>query len=38
MVQAYFSYLDIDIYVVTPDNINNLSELYAEISGDLRGK
>jgi predicted nucleotidyltransferase len=29
---------DIDIYVVTPDNINNFSELYAKIIGDLRVK
>jgi predicted nucleotidyltransferase len=29
---------DIDIYVVTPDNINNFSELYAKIIGDLREK
>jgi predicted nucleotidyltransferase len=29
---------DIDIYVVTPDTINNFSELYAKIVGDLRGK
>ena len=29
---------DIDIYVVTPDNINNFSELYAKIVGDLREK
>jgi predicted nucleotidyltransferase len=29
---------DIDIYVVTPDNTNNFSELYAKIVGDLRGK
>jgi predicted nucleotidyltransferase len=29
---------DIDIYVVTPDNINNFSELYAKIVGDLRKK
>ena len=26
---------DIDIYVVTPDNIDNFSELYARIIGDL---
>jgi predicted nucleotidyltransferase len=26
---------DIDIYIVTPDNINNFSELYARIIGDL---
>jgi predicted nucleotidyltransferase len=26
---------DIDIYVVTPDNVNNFSELYAKIIGDL---
>jgi predicted nucleotidyltransferase len=29
---------DIDIYVVTPDNIINFSELYAKIVGDLRKK
>jgi predicted nucleotidyltransferase len=29
---------DIDIYVVTPDNINNFSEIYAKIIGDLGGK
>jgi predicted nucleotidyltransferase len=29
---------DIDIYVVTPDNIDNFSELYAKIIGDLREK
>ncbi|MDR2797368.1 MAG: nucleotidyltransferase domain-containing protein [Treponema sp.] len=29
---------DIDIYVVTPDNINNFSELYAKIIGDLGDK
>lgn len=29
---------DIDIYVVTPDNTNNFSELYAKIVGDLREK
>jgi predicted nucleotidyltransferase len=29
---------DIDIYVVTPDNVNNFSELYAKIVGDLRRK
>jgi predicted nucleotidyltransferase len=29
---------DIDIYVVTPDNINNSSELYAKIIGDLGDK
>jgi predicted nucleotidyltransferase len=29
---------DIDIYVVTPDNIDNFSELYAKIIGDLRKK
>jgi predicted nucleotidyltransferase len=29
---------DIDIYVVTPDNINNFSELYAKIIGDLGNK
>jgi predicted nucleotidyltransferase len=29
---------DIDIYVVTPDSINNFSELYAKIVGDLREK
>ena len=26
---------DIDIYIVTPDNINNFSELYPRIIGDL---
>jgi predicted nucleotidyltransferase len=29
---------DIDIYVVTPDDINNFSELYAKIIGDLGDK
>jgi len=29
---------DIDIYVVTPDNINNSSEIYAKIIGDLGDK
>jgi predicted nucleotidyltransferase len=29
---------DIDIYVVTPDNIDNFSELYAKIIGDLGDK
>jgi predicted nucleotidyltransferase len=29
---------DVDIYVVTPDNINNFSELYAKIIGDLGAK
>jgi predicted nucleotidyltransferase len=29
---------DIDIYVVTPDNINNFSELYGKIIGDLGDK
>jgi uncharacterized protein len=29
---------DIDIYVVTPDNINNTSEIYAKIIGDLGDK
>jgi predicted nucleotidyltransferase len=29
---------DIDIYVVTPDNINNFSDLYAKIVGDLGDK
>ena len=29
---------DIDIYVVTPDNINNFSELYTNIIGDLGDK
>jgi predicted nucleotidyltransferase len=29
---------DIDIYVVTPDNINNFSEVYAKIVGDLGDK
>jgi len=26
---------DIDIYIVTPDNIDNFSELYTKIIGDL---
>ena len=26
---------DIDIYIVTPDGINNFSEIYAKIIGDL---
>jgi predicted nucleotidyltransferase len=29
---------DIEIYVVTPDNTNNFSELYAKIIGDLGDK
>jgi predicted nucleotidyltransferase len=29
---------DIDIYVVTPDNVNNVSELYGKIIGDLGDK
>jgi predicted nucleotidyltransferase len=29
---------DIDIYLVTPDNIKNLSQLYANIIGDLGDK
>jgi predicted nucleotidyltransferase len=29
---------DIDIYVVTPDNITNFSALYAQIIGDLGEK
>jgi len=29
---------DIDIYVVTPDYINNSSEIYAKIIGDLGDK
>jgi predicted nucleotidyltransferase len=29
---------DIDIYLVTPDNINNFSQLYANIIGDLGDK
>jgi len=29
---------DIDIYIVTPDNIKNFSELYARIIGDLGDK
>jgi predicted nucleotidyltransferase len=29
---------DIDIYVVTPDNIHNFSEIYAKIIGDLGDK
>jgi predicted nucleotidyltransferase len=29
---------DIDIYVVTPDNINNFTELYGKIIGDLSEK
>ena len=29
---------DIDVYIVTPDNINNFSELYTKIIGDLSDK
>jgi predicted nucleotidyltransferase len=29
---------DIDIFIVTPDNINNFSELYTKIIGDLSDK
>ena len=29
---------DIDIYVVTPDDTNNFSEIYAKIIGDLGDK
>ena len=29
---------DIDVYIVTPDNINNFSELYTNIIGDLSDK
>ena len=29
---------DVDIYIVTPDNINNFSEIYAKIIGDLGDK
>jgi len=29
---------DIDVYIVTPDNINNFSELYGEIICDLGDK
>ena len=29
---------DIDVYIVTPDNITNFSELYTEIIGDLSDK
>jgi predicted nucleotidyltransferase len=29
---------DIDIYVVTPDDIDNFSEIYAKIIGDLGDK
>ena len=29
---------DIDIYIVTPDNVNNFSEIYAKIIGDLGDK
>jgi predicted nucleotidyltransferase len=29
---------DIDIYVVTPDNMHNFSEIYAKIIGDLGDK
>jgi predicted nucleotidyltransferase len=29
---------DIDIYVVTPDDAGNLTQLYAEVRGDLREK
>lgn len=29
---------DIDIYIVTPNNVNNFSELYTKIIGDLSEK
>ena len=29
---------DIDVYIVTPDDMNNLTELYAKIIGDLSDK
>jgi len=29
---------DIDIYIVTPDDVNNFSEIYAKIIGDLGNK
>jgi predicted nucleotidyltransferase len=29
---------DIDVYIVTPDNMNNFSELYTKIIGDLSDK
>jgi len=29
---------DIDIYIVTPDDVKNFSELYAKIIGDLSDK
>jgi predicted nucleotidyltransferase len=29
---------DIDIYIVTPDEINNFSEIYTKIAGDLGNK
>ena len=29
---------DIDIYVVTPDDVNNFSEIYTKIIGDLGDK
>ena len=29
---------DIDIYIVTPDDISNFSEIYAKIIGDLGDK
>jgi predicted nucleotidyltransferase len=29
---------DIDIYIVTPDDVNNFSEIYAKIIGDLGDK
>ena len=29
---------DIDIYIVTPDDVGNISELYAKIRGDLSAK
>ena len=29
---------DMDIYIVTPDGINNFSEIYAKIIGDLGDK
>ena len=29
---------DIDIYIVTPDGVDNFPEIYAKIIGDLREK
>jgi predicted nucleotidyltransferase len=29
---------DIDIYIVTPDDVSNFSEIYAKIIGDLGDK